>query len=142
MYTQCKKFRTIYAKNIDLIVKYENHGGASAQREASRAIRGCRCQGGCEQPETAVGQSERIEIVPFGITVIHPDEDAVFHFIADINDLYARLLERRVSALLPGRDVHAVEQEVFVAAFVVNEEDLARIRRPEGLADRSLLFLR
>ncbi|MNT54321.1 hypothetical protein D3C72_1914780 [compost metagenome] len=80
--------------------------------------------------------------MPARIAVIDADEDAILHLAANLDDPHARLLERRVADLLAARHVHAVQQEILVAALVLDEQQGLRIGRPEAAADGPHLFFR
>ena len=79
-----------------------------------------------------------MDVVPLGVAVVEADQDAVLDVVGDADDLDAGLLERRQRALRAGDDVDAVEQEILVAALVVDEQDLLAVGRPEILPDRAL----
>ena len=66
--------------------------------------------------------------MPLRIAVVQSDEDPVFVGAGYAHDLRAGLLERRQAGLLSGREIDPVEQEVFVAPLVLNEQDLPGIR--------------
>lgn len=78
--------------------------------------------------------------MPFGVAVIHADQNAVLDVAAHLDQLDPGLFERCQAGLHAGVDVHTVQQVVFVAALVIDEQERLRIGRPEGVADRAVLF--
>ena len=93
-----------------------------------------------DQLELARLEVEQVDVVPARVAVVDADEDAVLHLGADGHDLHARLLERRVGRGRAVDHVHAVQQEVLVAALVVHVQQGLAVGRPEAAADGPALL--
>ena len=90
--------------------------------------------------ELAGCKVEAVDVMPLGIAVIDPQQDAIGNQRRYLDDLHAGLGERGQRPGRSRRRVDPVEQEILVSAGIVDEQQLARIGRPEILADRALGF--
>ena len=81
-----------------------------------------------------------MDVVPARVAIVEADQDPVAHDRRYALDLHPHLFERGKQPLGTIHDIHAVEQEVLVAALVVDEQDLAAARSPEVTADRARLL--
>ncbi len=62
--------------------------------------------------------------MPLGVAIVQANKNAVRNQRRQTHDLDAGLLERGQAALCTGHDIHAVKQEILVAALVVDEQNL------------------